>query len=190
MTSVKKLLKRAQAHPRVCLALMAAALLLVGLLSLYQTAVQEANARKSAEALQFEKTPEHWLDHEESVSQFRKALDAGNLAAVGLANDQPGLVLYTLKSGEKASSTVPGCTALGCVGTALDKLGDKSAEAGFALVSVNVDPRTTSRRLLDLVDKLLPPLLLLGMIVRERCNDLCIAANGNGPRSIGRPQLT
>jgi cell division protease FtsH len=165
MTSVKKLLKRAQAHPRVCLALMAAALLLVGLLSLYQTAVQEANARKSAEALQFEKTPEHWLDHEESVSQFRKALDAGNLAAVGLANDQPGLVLYTLKSGEKASSTVPGCTALGCVGTALDKLGDKSAEAGFALVSVNVDPRTTSRRLLDLVDKLLPPLLLLGMIV-------------------------
>jgi cell division protease FtsH len=82
-----------------------------------------------------------------------------------LANAHPGLVLYTLKSGEKASATVPGCTAQGCAGTVLDRLGDKSAEAGFALVSVNVDPRTGSRRVLDLADKLLSPLLLLGTLV-------------------------
>ncbi len=165
MNSYQKLLKRARAHPRVLLALLMAVLLLLGLVALYAKAVQETNARKSPEALQFEKTPEDWLEHEKNVSHFRKALDAGDLSAVGLANAQPGLVLYTLKSGERASSTVPGCTVSGCAGTALDKLGDKSAEAGFTLVSVNIDPRTGSRRLLDVVDGLLSPLLLLGALV-------------------------
>lgn len=165
MNSYKKFLKRARAHPRVVLALLVSALLLLGLVALYAKAVQEADARKSPEALQFEKTPEDWLVHEQNVSQFRKALDAGSLAAVGLTSAHPGLVLYTLKSGEKASSMVPGCTPMGCAGTALDKLGDKSAEAGFALVNVNVDPRTMSRRLLDIVDALLSPLALLGTLV-------------------------
>ncbi len=142
-----------------------AVLLLIGLVVLYAKAVQETNSRKSPEALQFEKSPEDWLDHEVNVSHLRKALDAGNLTAVGVAKSQPGLVLYTLKSGAKASSTVPGCTPLGCAGSLLDRIGDKSAEAGFVLVSVNIDPRTMSRRLLDIVDGLLSPLLLLGAIV-------------------------
>ena len=165
MTSYKKLLKRTRAQPRVFIAGLAALLLLAGLLALYGQALQESNARKTPETRQFEQAPEAWLDHERTVLQFRRALDAGSLSAVGLATAQPGLVLYTLKSGEKASTTVPGCTAQGCAGTVLDRLGDKSAEAGFALVSVNVDPRTDSRRLLDLADKLLSPLLLLGTLV-------------------------
>ncbi len=142
-----------------------AILLLLGLVALYGQAAQETNARKSPEALLFEKTPADWLAHEKSVSQFRKALDAGDVAAVALASAQPGLVLYTLKNGERASSTVPGCTALGCAGTVLDKLGDKSAEAGFALVSVNIDARTLSRRMLDVADAVLPPVLLVGTIL-------------------------
>ena len=79
---------------------------------------------------------------ENNVAEFRKALNAGNLSAVGLDRAEPGLVLYTLKSGERASTIVPGCTTLGCAGTALDSLGDKSAQAGLALVRVDVDPRT------------------------------------------------
>ena len=165
MNSYQKTLKRARANPRVLLALLMAVSLCVGLVALYAKAVQETDARKSPEALQFEKTADDWLDHEKNASHFRAALDAGNLSAVGLANAQPGLVLYTLKSGARASAMVPGCTMLGCVGTVLDKLGDKSAEAGFALVSVNVDPRATSRRLLDFINGLLSPLLLLGTIV-------------------------
>ncbi len=164
MTTPKRLFKRAQAHPRVLIALLVTTGLLAAVLGVHGRAEWEANARKSPETLQFEQTPQEWLNHESSVSHFRRALDSGNLSAVGLANDQPGLVLYTLKSGERASSTVPGCTALGCGGTALDKLGDKSAQDGFALVSVSVDPRTTSRRLLDNAEKLLSPLLLLGTI--------------------------
>ena len=155
MTPFKKLLKRATAQPHVCIAALAAAVLLACLLALYLQAVRESNARKSPEARQFERAPQDWLDHENTISQFRRALDGGRLAAVGLANAQPGLVLYTLKSGEKASATVPGCTAQGCAGTALDHLGDKSAAAGFVLVSVDVDPRTGSRRVLNLADKVL-----------------------------------
>ncbi len=76
-----------------------------------------------------------------------------------------GLVLYTLKSGEKGSTIVPGCTMLGCAGTALDSLGDKSAQAGFALVRVEIDPRTASRRLLDILTGLLSPVLLVAALV-------------------------
>ena len=165
MTPLKRLFKRAGAQPLVLIIGLVAVLLVAGLLALYVQSQRESDARKSPEARQFEQAPEDWLVHEHAVAHFRRALEGGSLAAVGLAATQPGLVLYTLKSGEKASTTVPGCTAQGCAGTALDRLGDKSAAAGFALVSVNVDPRTGSRRLLDLADKLLTPLLLVGTLV-------------------------
>ena len=165
MSRLKQLLQRARAHPRGLLALSAALLLLLGLLALHTRASLDADARKSPEARQFEATPGRWLDHDTTVSQFRAALDAGDLAQVALVSGQPGLVLYSLTSGESASVMVPGCTPLGCAGTVLDRLGDKSAETGFALLSIQIDPRSTSQRLLDSADKLLPHLLLLGMVV-------------------------
>ncbi len=165
MTPFKKLLKRAGAQPLVVIGGLAVALLLAILLMLQVQAVRESNARKSPEARQFEQAPDDWLNHEHTVSHFRRALDDGRILTVGLANAHPGLVLYTLKSGEKASATVPGCTAQGCAATVLDLLGDKSVESGFTLVSVDVDPRTGSRRALDSADKLLSPLLLLGTLV-------------------------
>ena len=158
-------LKRARANPAVLLAVAAAALLSCAVAALNAWTDQETDARKSAEALQFEKAPEDWLARQRNVSEFRRALDANQVSVVGLAATRPGLVLYTLKSGEKASSTVPGCTALGCAGTALDGLAEKSAAAAFALVSVDVDPRTTGRRWLDALNALGAPLLLLGTMV-------------------------
>ena len=130
-----------------------------GLLS--EQAAKEDRARKSAAALAFESAPADWLAHETSASDFRAALDGGQLSAVGVAAASPGLVLYTLKNGGKASSQVPGCNATGCAGTALERLGDKSAASGFALVRVDIDPRTAARRTLDAVHNLLAPLLLL-----------------------------
>jgi len=147
MKSPKKLLERARANPRIPAALLVLALLGSAVVMLNGRATQEADARKSLETLHLETSPEDWLAHPQNVSEFRKALDAGTLAVVGLASGQAGLVLYTLKTGEKASSTVPGCSASGCTGTVLDRLGDMSAkagEAGFALVSIDVDPRTTA----------------------------------------------
>jgi cell division protease FtsH len=165
MSSFKMLLKRARANPRVPLALLAVVLTVVGLVALDSKARRETEARKSPESLQFEARPDDWLTHQRSVSVFREALDNGSVATVGLANAQPGLVLYTLKNGEKASTTIPGCTPLGCAGTALDGLGDRSAAAGFALVGIDVDPRTASRRLLDAIDRVAAPLLLVITIV-------------------------
>ena len=165
MTPLKKLLKRARAHPRIAAACLVLALLASATLALQRQATQEANARKSPEALRMEQRPDDWLARPQNVSEFRQALDADALSLVGLANGRPDLVLYTLKTGEKASSTVPGCTASGCAGTILDKLGDKSAQAGFALVSVDIDPRTTSQRLLDVINNLVSPLILVGALI-------------------------
>jgi cell division protease FtsH len=162
---LKKLLQRARSHYRLSIAFLVALFLLVGVISLAKKASQDSNARKSPEALQFEKAPDGWLAHQRNVSEFRKALNAGNLSVVGLDRAEPGLVLYTLKSGEKASTIVPGCSMLGCAGTVLDSIGDKSAQAGFALVRVEVDPRTGSRRFLDALVSLLSPLLLVAAVV-------------------------
>jgi cell division protease FtsH len=162
---LKKLLRGARAHLPLSIVVLVAIFLLLGVIALSETAARESDARKSPEALQFEKAPDRWLTHQKGVAEFRNALSAGNLSAVGLDSVEPGLVLYTLKSGEKASTVVPGCTMLGCAGTALDSLGDKSAQAGFALVRVEVDPRTASRRLLDLLTGLLSPVLLVAALV-------------------------
>ncbi len=164
MKPIDKLLNRARAHPRVSMALGLAAVLLCALAALYLNTLNEAGARRSAEALPFEQSAQDWLAHPTSASQFRRALDSGTVAAVGLVHAQPGLAMYTLHSGEKASAMVPGCSTLGCPGSVLDRLADRSAEAGFALVSVDVDPRTVSRRALDVAVLLLQPLLLLGGI--------------------------
>jgi cell division protease FtsH len=161
----QKLLKRARATPAIPLAVLLVAALVLGLIVLNQRAAQESDARKSPETLQLEKSPEEWLAHQHNASHFRRALDAHSLALVGLANGQSGVVLYTLKNGEKASATVPGCTALGCAGTVLDRLGDKSAEAGFTLVGVDIDARTVSHRILDVINSLLSPLILLATLI-------------------------
>jgi cell division protease FtsH len=165
MNTLKKLLKRARATPRGLLWGLAGVAMLVVLAVLNGRAADEANARKSAEALAFEKSPDDWLANPKNVSEFRKALDAGSVAAVGLANAQPGLLLYTLNDGSKASARIPHCTAAGCPGTAMDKLADRSAEAGFALVRVDVDARTASQRALDAIHGIVSPLIVVGTLV-------------------------
>ncbi len=164
MTTLKKLLARARAHPRVPIAVFAALVAGAGLLALGKEASRETDARKSVDALQFEKAPDAWLANQRNVSALVQAADAHNLAIVALANGHPGLVLYTLKDGTRASANVPGCTPLGCAGTALDKLADRSIASGFALVGVDVDPRTQSQRLLELLSSALSPLILLATI--------------------------
>src|SRR6202451_470771 len=162
---LKRLLHGARSHYRLSIAVLVVAFLLLGVIALTEKASQEIDARKRPEALQFEKAPDRWLTHQKSAAEFRNALNAGNLSAVGLDSSEPGLVLYTLKNGDKGSTTVPGCSMLGCAGTALDSLGDKSAQTGFTLVRVEVDPRTASRRLLDILTGRLSPVLLAAALV-------------------------
>ena len=183
---MKTWLRRVRTNPRIPVAILLLALLVGGLIVLSQRAAHERDARKSPEALQLEKSPEDWLAHPQNAAHLRRALDAHELSVVGLANagnGQSGLVLYTLKNGEKASVTVPGCTTLGCAGTVLDKLGDKSAEAGFTLVGVDVDARTSSHRALDAINSLLSPLILLGTLIGALFVGLKLQAGFGGAAS-------
>ncbi len=183
MTPLIHLFKRARANPRMAVALGVIAVMGSALVALNGQVAQEATARKSADVVLLENAPQDWLAHQQNISEFRRALDADALSLVGLVNGQPGLVLYTLKTGEKASSTVPGCTVSGCAGSVLDKLVDSSARAGFALVSVNVDPRTPSRRWLDGVNALLSPLLLMAVLVGTLFAGLKLQAGAGGAAS-------
>ena len=165
MNVLKSFVRRTRANPRISAALALLLLVAAGFLALHANASREVDARKSPEVRQLEQAPDDWLAHQTSASEFRRALDAGTLTVVGLAASHPGLVLYTLKNGERASVTVPGCSAMGCTGTVLDKLGDRSAAMSFSLVSIDVDPRTASRRILDGLDAALSPLMLVLTIV-------------------------
>jgi len=192
MNALKKLFKRLRANPRVPVAVLSLMLVVVGFVLLAQEATRETNARKSPEMLPFEKAPEAWLQNQRNVSELLKSADAGQVATVALANGHPGLVLYTLKNGAKASVTVPGCTVIGCSGTAIDKLAERSAAQGFALVGVDVDPRTKSQHLLDLLGAIVSPLLIIatmgvGFFVLMRMQT---GAGGSASMLSERPHTT
>ena len=165
LTRARQVLHFLRAHPRLNIAWVLALLLLGGTVTLQQRAADEALARQLPEVRAFEADASAWTHHEKSLADFRRSLAAHELAAVGLAAVPPGLLLYTLKSGEKASATVPGCTPLGCAGTLVERLSDHSAEAGFALVAVHVDPRSGSHRLLDSAETVLWPLLIVATVL-------------------------
>jgi len=159
---------RAQARRRVrirfIVATAATLLVAFGLLLLAQRAAVEADARKSADQIAYESRPDAWLSHPVNASVFRAALDQGRVASVAIADASPGLVLYTLKSGEMASAVVPGCSRVSCAGTLIERLGDRSAEAGVDLVHVDVDARSDARRVLDLVGSLVSTVLLIAAL--------------------------
>ena len=165
MTRIRKLLHSLRTHPRLAGALGLALVLLAGALTLQQRAAAAAQARQLPEVRAFEADAQAWLRNERSLADFRRSLAEQDLTAVALAATPPGLVLYTLKTGEKASTTVPGCTPLGCAGTLLDGLGERSAQTGFALVSVQVEARPSSRRLLDAAETVVSPLLVIGAVL-------------------------
>jgi cell division protease FtsH len=172
MSLLKKLVALARRHARaLTLSLSAAAVLAVMAVSfnlLSSSAREDSNTRKSAAALDFEKTPEAWLAHPQEASAFQKSLRENELQAVGVVssgNGRNGLVMYTLKNGDKFSAAIPGCTALSCAGTVLEQLSTKSVDAGFVLARVDVDARQRSQKVLDAIEAMAGPALLIGILV-------------------------
>ncbi|MEO5733719.1 MAG: AAA family ATPase [Rubrivivax sp.] len=161
LNTLRRSLRQLRNHPVLVASLLLAAALATGFGFLLDQSRADGQARKSAEVLAFEHSPADWLVHERGLAHFRSALDQGRLAAVGLVAAPRGLVLYTLSDGSKASMQVPGCSERSCSGTVLDRLDDRSAASGFALTSIEIDPRPASRRVVDAIDRLLVPLLVL-----------------------------
>ncbi len=168
MNTLARIVSRtiAQLRARVRLiAGVAVAVVVVGALAfLSQRATEESNARKSPEQIAFETAPDRWLSHPANASDFRSAIDADRVVAVAIADATPGLVLYTLEDGREASTIVPGCSRLSCAGSMLERLGDRSAAAGFTLAHVDVDARPTARRLLDTVSSIGSSLLIVAIL--------------------------
>ena len=157
--------KRVRQHRRSLVIGLLMLALLGGYRAVSHMASLDSASRKSPDSLLFEKDSDAWLDKRQNISDFSQALESGNLSAVALTGEAPGLVLYTKKSGEKASVMVPGCTAIGCAGTVLDRLGEKSAAKGFTLARADIDSRTQSQRFLDWLGSLVAPLLTMVTIV-------------------------
>jgi len=157
-------LARVRKHARLVASVSTIIVAAAGLLLLSQRAAVEAEAQKSPDQIAYESRPEAWLSHPINASAFRAALDQKRVASVAIADTSPGLVLFTLKNGAMASAVVPGCSRTSCAGTLIERLGDRSAEAGFDLVHVEVDGRSGARRLLDLVGSLVSTVALIAAL--------------------------
>jgi cell division protease FtsH len=169
MAFLKRLWQSLRAQPKWVIIAAVVAGLGAAFIFLGAQATAESNARKSADALVFERDADQWLRSPKSAAQFGADLDAKKVTAVALVNGAPGVALFTTKDGKRSSVTVPGCSMLACTGTVLDKLAERGDKDKFALVRVDVDLRTPARRTLDLIGALVsllaPILILLGALV-------------------------
>jgi len=163
--SKQPLVVRLVENPRAAKAGAVALAVVLGMSFLNTQAKKETDARKSADVVKFEKTPDEWLDKPATVEQFRSALDARNIAEVALVNGAPGRALYTLKDGKRASVLAPGCTAFTCEGSALEKLNERSAADKFVLVRVDVDLRTQAEKVLDFIQGIIRSLISVGVMI-------------------------
>lgn len=165
MKQLKRLFKSIKENPRQAIVIISVLSVISLVSGLGAMAKRESDARKSADVLRFEKTPEMWLEKPVTVEGFRKALEKRDIAEVALVNNAPGLALFSLKDGSKGSVTVPGCSALSCDGTALDKLNERSATDKFVLVRADVNLRTPAGRVLDSVNRILGSLFTIGVMI-------------------------
>ncbi len=131
---------------------------LLGLNLLQERTATEVQARKSATAQAFERAPEQWLAHPREASEFERALQAREIAAVGVNGT---LVLYTDRGGRHYSARLIDC-GLNCKSAIGPRLGELSVAQGFALTDIDVDARTAGQRLSQALDRaigVLAPLL-------------------------------
>ncbi|WP_422013175.1 AAA family ATPase [Roseateles sp.] len=144
----------------------AAALLLAlfGLSLLRERTAVEVQARKNATALAFESAPQQWLLHPREASEFERALQAGEVAALGVDGR---LVLYTDRAGQHFSTRLIDC-GFTCKNELGSRLGELSVAQRFALTDINVDARTAGQRVSQSLDRAVEtagPLLLLVLLL-------------------------
>ncbi len=142
--------------------------LVAGIVTLQGSANREAQARKTPLALAFEAEPQRWLAQPREASEFEATLASGRLHSVAVVSGG-SLALYTDRNGERMSTRLLDC-GVGCSQTLLMRLGELSARHGFALTRVDIDPRSPTERISQVLDEagrvglgVLPLLLLIGL---------------------------
>jgi cell division protease FtsH len=151
-----------------------------GLWLLQQRTASETLARKNPTALAFERAPERWLAQPREASEFERALQAREVAAVGVDG---ALVLYTDRSGRQFSTRLVDGGA---------RLGELSVAQGFALTDIDVDARTGSQRLTQGLEKtasVLGPLLGLLLLVGVLMHFQLRGGLGQRTKLAGKPDM-
>ena len=110
--------------------------LLAGVM-LHEHAGRDAQSRKDAMALAFEKEADSWLAHPKAASDFEQALAARDVAAVGVDGT---LALYTDRHGRRFSARLIDC-GRNCGQSIASRLGELSVSHGFVLTSIEIDSR-------------------------------------------------
>lgn len=123
--------------------------LVLGFSALQDRAAAEVQSRKNPTALAFERTAEQWLAQPREASEFERALQAREVAAVGVDG---ALVLYTGRDGRRFSTRLIDCGA-NCRNEVGSRLGALSLAQGFALTTIDVDARTAGQRLTQSIDR-------------------------------------
>lgn len=159
------------------------ALLLSAALFLHGQAETAARSRKSPTALAFEQAPEAWLANPREASEFERALTTLELSAVAVDGL---LVLYTDTHGGRHSTRMIDCGPA-CRGTLASRLAELSVRNGFVLTSVQIDARSGSEKAAQALDRLLPALLVLGLVGGMLVWFQCKGGLPGGPRLAERP---
>ena len=124
---------------------------------------QEVALRKSELEKSFESAPEAWLTHGVDIGQLQRALDGKQLKAAAVSLRDPGLVLFTLTTGEKLSTRLANCTVASCTSGILEDL--RRAGPGVSYLAADIDARTQSQKLLDGILQLMGPLISMALLV-------------------------
>jgi cell division protease FtsH len=156
--------------------------LLAGVM-LHEHAGRDAQSRKDAMALAFEKEADSWLAHPKAASDFEQALAARDVAAVGVDGT---LALYTDRHGRRFSARLIDC-GRNCGQSIASRLGELSVSHGFVLTSIEIDSRTGTQlaaqnvgRAGEVLASLLPVFLIVGFVLYFQLK---------GSLSLGRTKL-
>jgi cell division protease FtsH len=136
----------------------------LGFAILVTFAEHQVNDRKLPAQRHFEQATSSWLDKPSTTADLARALDAQKVAEAATLRDNPGLVLYTLKDGQRTNVRIPGCSAISCAGTVMDKLNEHSVKDNFPFVSINADPSPSGVFAMKAVLGLLEPFSYLAIL--------------------------
>lgn len=163
--------------------------LLAGFFYLMNTAEKEVNATKLPIQLVFEKEAISFMKTAKTSADLAQALDAKRVEAAATVQGKPGVILVMLKAKaakpednvaangkpgspeakaanvEKVHVNVAGCSVIGCAGTIVDRLSERSVKDNFPFVSTNANLNPPTVDFLEGLRSLASPLLSIGTMV-------------------------
>ena len=142
-------------------------------------AARPAGEPRTELAQRFEAAPQAWLKQPVDVSVFERALQRGEVAAVGLDGQR---ALVTTRGGERWTTELLGASGLAA------RLESLSRERGFELTRVQIDARSPGARLMDSTGNVMQRLLAVASVALTAFIVVYLVRQGGGLGN-NKPQL-